>query len=458
MSFQVIQGTPSIAGRLGKGFAKGLEDTLPKEIERQRMSSGLSKLKEQAQSGADPLDLLSKAYTTPGVTPEMAQSIQPYLQNAAIRQRGQTQGIQGRSQQQGNSLSDEGQFTQSQGQPGRVAIGNDQPEYLKQFAVNTDTLSTQETAQAALKEIHIPTPAEKDNRAIELMNQDPIRFQNYDQAFARAESEANTFLAQQKENIERRTRELGIEKEVTEGLQQEVKRLTHKDPETLNNTIPGEVYDKILKQTQQEVRRGKNPKQANAESARRILALDKSINTLRNNIGGRALFSANSDDLNRDIASLRKIFAENDALELFKDEQKNYLDQGDHLASNVAWPPTKPLENTIKEISAKDSPKTIAAKLSDKITDRDSLFSIGLELNKKGIDDAAVMKEIQQLSNDGLVKLDQRQDKEVADYYPTTYTLGDIFISAIRYPTGMFLTRKEKVPFTEKVKHFAGKR
>ena len=68
------------------------------------------------------------------------------------------------------------------------------------------------------------------------------------------------------------------------------------------------------------------------------------------------------------------------------------------------------------------------------------------------------MKEIQQLSNDGLVKLDQRQDKEVADYYPTTYTLGDIFISAIRYPTGMFLTRKEKVPFTEKVKHFAGKR
>lgn len=60
-------------GSVGKGFARGLSEQVPKEIERSRLSSGLKQF-EQDSAGLNPMQQLARISTIPGVTPQMIQS------------------------------------------------------------------------------------------------------------------------------------------------------------------------------------------------------------------------------------------------------------------------------------------------------------------------------------------------------------------------------------------------
>jgi hypothetical protein len=77
---QVIEQLGSVAGRIGKGFAKSLSEQLPKEVATHRLSSGLEKLGKQDFSGKNQLQTLAAIYNIPGMTPEIAALAQQQIQ------------------------------------------------------------------------------------------------------------------------------------------------------------------------------------------------------------------------------------------------------------------------------------------------------------------------------------------------------------------------------------------
>lgn len=73
MAQQIIEDPGSIFGRMGAGFGKGLVEQLPKEFERQRLSSGLKNF-EQEHQALTPIQQLARLSSIPGITPQMIQS------------------------------------------------------------------------------------------------------------------------------------------------------------------------------------------------------------------------------------------------------------------------------------------------------------------------------------------------------------------------------------------------
>lgn len=64
---------------MGEAFSQGLSEQLPKEMQRMRLAEGLKSLK--GMQGTDQFDMISKAMTTPGMTPEAFNTMLPVLQN-----------------------------------------------------------------------------------------------------------------------------------------------------------------------------------------------------------------------------------------------------------------------------------------------------------------------------------------------------------------------------------------
>ena len=62
----------NIWGRVGTEIGKGLSEQVPKEIERNRLASGLKEL--EGQQGLTPFQQFSRLSSIPGITPQMIQS------------------------------------------------------------------------------------------------------------------------------------------------------------------------------------------------------------------------------------------------------------------------------------------------------------------------------------------------------------------------------------------------
>lgn len=73
-----------IFGRIGTGFGRGLAEQIPKEIDRNRLSSGLSAF-EQDHQNLNPMQQLARLSAIPGVTP---QTIQSFSELAKVNNQG----------------------------------------------------------------------------------------------------------------------------------------------------------------------------------------------------------------------------------------------------------------------------------------------------------------------------------------------------------------------------------
>ncbi len=74
----------NIFGRIGSGIGKGLAEQVPKEIERERLSSGLKNLGKN-NDGLTPFQRFAELSSIPGITPQMIQSGGDLLRHEGIR-------------------------------------------------------------------------------------------------------------------------------------------------------------------------------------------------------------------------------------------------------------------------------------------------------------------------------------------------------------------------------------
>ena len=461
MAQKISQG--SFFGRLGTGLGQGLAEQLPKEVERDRLSTGLKKLKENPQ--ASQLDQLIQLYSTPGVTPEIANSVLPALRNESIRNKAGKKTTPSDTRQNTGGEPFNPQEIEK-GIPNAPEFGgNGKPRKTTQ----QPSITTATGEQAATQPIIKATPQQIDDRARDLMNENPELYQGdnaYANAYARAEQELNYPATQQQELINTNQRQENLTNTALTKLKDKVEKKLQKRDSEIFSLIPGEAYNRAENRVKLAVAQGKSTDQATDEASDYLKDMGKNINTLRNNIASRPFFGPVPDQTRKDVQKLKPFFEKNGELELFKDEQKSALDVGDHLASYETWRPNKEQEKVISNITSKDTPEHIAAKLYPTIDNKTSLFSLGYLVNKVGADDQAVINSLSDIDN-GFTekKFDERQNRESTEYYTLTPQMGDLFYSAflgpaylagkslLNYVTGS----KEKLGPIENVKRAFGK-
>ena len=119
---QVIQEQGSLAGRIGKGFAKGFSDNFQKEVDRHRLSQGLENLGNENLTGQNRLSILGKILAIPGMTPEMAPYALQAIQSQNFRNRA------GGTPQTGGSGNTPTPGNQPSVQPGSQTLGENTPQ------------------------------------------------------------------------------------------------------------------------------------------------------------------------------------------------------------------------------------------------------------------------------------------------------------------------------------------
>lgn len=104
MAQYVKQG--NIFGRVGSAIGKGLAEQIPKEVERNRLRSGLDELSQK--KNLTPFQQLGELATLPGVTPQLIESGSKLLKHQQTREgfRNSGQGKEMPSRTQGQSIKD----------------------------------------------------------------------------------------------------------------------------------------------------------------------------------------------------------------------------------------------------------------------------------------------------------------------------------------------------------------
>lgn len=447
-----------IFGKIGKGIGEGLGDQIPKEIERYRLSEGLKRFEQESQ-GLSPLQQYTKLAAIPGITPQMLQTLPEILRFSAERQQAidaanpTMSAPEGQSPSPVKSLPSKGMSKEAEFRNRRE---NPIEEANKLAQMQGKGLTTYDPIQTSLDEIREPTQPELFAKRAEILKRNPML--SVDAATRQAEDYFRRENAQKSAKIEQGNRQETVESKVL-AKQEELKNYLG----TLKSDIPSETFDRSVMRQQYNVANGMTPTQAANHEKKSMMNLAKSYNSLKNNIGKRSLFEMATPELRRSIKDLKPPFKENNELPLFKNTLVNNLDIGDHLASFETWNPSKKIEKEIINTSVNDDPKEVAARMARQLSDEDSLFSMGYLLHKIGQDDKAVVDEIMNLSRNGIIKLNERQVQEGAEYYPVKPKLEDDFFTAfgglligpaLKYISG----QREKVGTFEKIKRkFGGK-
>lgn len=455
----------NIFGRLGTGIGKGFAEEFPKEFEHQRFRTEARNLGENIDK-LSPMQGFLEASGIRGATPQFVQSLGELAKFGADRRQalneGQRQGegqgqIQpGKTQDQQrnrnpNQQNENNQFqNQGTGRENLVSRVNDKLPY------NNKGLTTYDPIQAALGDIREPTQQEIFQKRGEILQRNPVM------SVPAAEQQARDFFKSENDqklaSISKGLREEAIESKITEK-----KAIIKNHLGTLANDIPEETFDRSVQRQQYDVANGKTITKAANDEKKNMLDFSKAYNSLKNNIGTRPLMQSVTPEMGRSIDNLKPAFKKNDELPLFKNTLVNNLDIGDHLASYKTWNPGKKIEQAIINTSVKDSPEDIAARLGKLVNNNpeESLFGLGFLLNKIGVDDKAVIDQIMNLSENGIINLDQRQLQEGAEYYPVQPKLEDDYFMLMgglvagplfRYITG----ERTKVGTTETLKRQLG--
>ncbi len=450
---QVVEQTPSIFGRIGKGFGQGLGEQIPKEVDRYRLSKGLEALGKNA-GNLSPLEQYTQLASIPGALehPELIRSFtelakQQGIRNAYKRNRADAPTREDipktpeaiRNTNFANLSADQIQRSVVQGQ----TIPSNQTR--EQEAISNPPAANENP----LNEKFIPPSPWNQARNESAINE------AFDRGLATTFPEAQAYANSQREIYERAPEEYRKQLDYKKGIDKEVDDLFDKHLETRlqkkgNETfadIPGDLQLKIKKKARNSVATGKmTPEQAAEYYSAKALDLAKSKS--------QALKIANRDIWDRILP-----YKKDEALKNLQHIAQNYSDMGadedfynflttDAIGENgrqdglglspggaaiIQYPRTEKVKSLIKntKISNKnpsESTRSFAQELFKAITPNDSFLAIARQMKQQdaNFDEYAFFDYLRDNKDQygSIPRLDREVSNGVSDFFPNWRDIG----------------------------------
>lgn len=450
---QIIEPNESIFGRLGKGFGKGLAEQLPKEVDRYRLSQGLSNFEKESEN-LTPLQSLARLSSIPGVTPQMIQSFgelakQQNTRNAFKQAAGKARGPTPQEDEQ--LIQQPGQQRQPQQteQPGvgvpRGAPNQARPQVQPGVNVKPEEFGQpQITQKNPLRPEAIPalpwTPERRIQEVAELADLFPNLNPQELQAMA-ADNESRE-LAQPGAQQARDTYLKQQQAEANNKLTTQLETKLQKQGKDVFQDITGEMLVNIQRGMEKDLRT--NPKATVDDVvnkwSNRALELAKA-KTQVEALSKRDLYDqvVRPEKTLNSLKAAQKIYAEAGNKEEFFNTLKSDFNMSPSGAALVAYPLEKRaqeyINTNVRKTRVGDSEKNsikYANDLDKYLSSEDSLIAIARSLRQKDpfFDETTFFN---QLRDDENIRLSPRQRREIINGVPDIFpNWGDISILPYR--------------------------
>lgn len=368
----------NIFGRIGTGLGKGIGEQVPKEVEHQRLRSGLRNLADQSGK-LSPSQFLAEAAGTYGATPQIIQSF----------------GELSKQQARGQALS-QMQDKQPQSSPFPVNQNRNQESNSKIPSI------TKEKTLEKVQEGYIPpTIEERDSIAGDAFNSNPAFFNNdpqkaIDWADQKIAQEEKINLAYQKQHGDLTK----LQDNVIERLQQHYNKLGAKVP----SDVYSKIEDKAIEATKPKSEGGKGltEHQAMKEYGKELDDISRNYQEI-DSVGNWGITGKSAKKSLSALQSLQSKFEKNDDTRNFADQMVARNKISNPLAYSIAQPissepqlaiflkkfPNKQKESLSKGYYQKQNapiPKNILEKTASLLGKKGSPLAVGYELEKKGYD------------------------------------------------------------------------
>ncbi len=277
----------NIFGRVGTALGKSLAEQAPKEIEHQRLRSGLQSLADKADQGnLSPAQFLAQAAGTYGATPQMVQSF-----GELARQQGMGQGLRNFGNQQQ-------QQSQQQDNPLRSSIQNQNTpqDQNKGFQSDPRGFVTTEKTKYAL-DPYIPRSLDQlKERGAEFYDQNRQLYPTPELAMNAAVQEDQQEQAISNAQQAARQSQIGVENRVTSKLEDLRK--------AANGNIPDRIFQEIENDVLDQVSKGKGETQAAKYGQKKIDEVSRNFAAI-NSWGGLGLPTNSKEELIQSINTLQ---------------------------------------------------------------------------------------------------------------------------------------------------------
>jgi hypothetical protein len=407
---QVVNAQGGIAGRLGKGFGKGLSEQLPKEIERTRLSHGLQQLGQNAEN-LTPLQQYAAIAGLPGITPAHLQALPEILKQQNVRS-AFTKGLKGSESAQPNESPKEARRTLKDIQFAQDERKGITPELKKGERVS-DFLNEEEKANAnattpnrnPLSPELVPrnpwTPDKRNEEIGKLFEQIPGLTLPEARELA-AENEQRE-LAQPKIEREKDAFYEGVRQKADQEFDRQLEiKLQKKGAETFAD-LPGEMQLNLKRGMVNDLIKDPSLSKGGEELEKRTidrvankwteigLNNAKAYTALKTLAGSSYLDNSPSTFLQK-LRSLQVPYAKAGNKESFKDAMISDFDFSPQRASQLAYPPSSKAlseyEGNIKRSPAigerfREISRKRAKDIQNIITSEDSLLSIARSIKDK---------------------------------------------------------------------------
>jgi hypothetical protein len=431
-SYKVKQG--DIFGRVGSGIGRGLAESLPKEMERGRLASGLSQF-EQESEGLSPMQQFTRLASIPGIVdrPQLIQTLGELAKNQGLRTsiRNNAKDIQPVKEK---GKLDDVRFANLQERRNvEQATDNDiktreqvQNENVPRESTGQSQILPKNPLREETKTV-VPLSPEEFNQKIS-ENWDSNPGLTFDQVVQKTNQDEERRKAMPEAERIEDERLKGIQKEIKEKFTDQLSTKLQKEGKGTFSDITGEMQTNLIRGMEHDL--AKNPN----------LSVDDVVNRWTNKALNLAKTKTQLNKLANEQNSLAGFFKQGETIEKLQNYQKTFKDSDNseeyfnilkkdfgmspHSAAQIAYPRSDNVKQVIKKIpsiSYTDQikiSKKIATDIEQALTRNDSLLAISK--NIKDIDDNFNERAFfQQLSEDrDRLSLSEVQIRELGEGVP----------------------------------------
>lgn len=449
-SYQVKPG--NIFGRLGQGIGQGLAEQVPKEIERNRLASGLKQFSEKS-ANLSPMQQYAELLAIPGITPQAIQTFGELAKQQNIRNAYAQTRKGGREREQviepekkitevkfanlpENKLTSK-QQKEKQEAPVRSDEFN-QPKIIEENPIRTEVLPPKPWTQERF-----------DDEVAEDLN----RFPNstLDESFNRVKQKEARELAMPEAELRRDSYLRETQDRVHDKFRKQLElKLQKSGPETFSD-ITGEMQSNLLKTLDRDLKTKPKSSEDGIIDQWTTKALDlaktkKDLEKFAKRDFLDVINPAKKHESLQRLKSFQKIFAETGNNEEFYNRLKSDLNLSAKAAASIAYPlnkslqefvkkiPSSPSEFSFDDLKAADVARKTAIEAEKYLKDKNtSILSLMKALSDKDpfFDKQSFLDQIRDDQDDlGLQGFQKRELEEgVGDIYPNW---GDIWLLPIR--------------------------